>query len=86
MIWSIEREDRVDLKRKPILWGLDKDELFFGCFVLFVGIVKGGPELDIIPPAMSKLLLIIGILPMCIKILRTSYTKNEWFIIILWVF
>ena len=82
MIWSIEREDRVDLKRKPILWGLDKDELFFGCFVLFVGIVKGGPELDIIPPAMSKLLLIIGILPMCIKILRTSYTKNEWFIII----
>ena len=81
MIWSIEREDRVDLKRKPILWGLDKDELFFGCFVLFVGIVKGGPELDIIPPAMSKLLLIIGILPMCIKILRTSYTKNEWFII-----
>ena len=82
MILSIEREDRVDLKRKPILWGLDKDELFFGCFVLFVGIVKGGPELDIIPPAMSKLLLIIGILPMCIKILRTSYTKNEWFIII----
>lgn len=78
MIWSIERENKADLNRKPILWGLDKDELFFGCFVLFVGIVKGGPELNIIPSAMAKLLLIIGILPMCIKILRTSYTKNEW--------
>lgn len=70
-------------ERHPLLlWGINLDELLFFIFVVLVGLIKGGPELVIIPPVLGKVFIITGCAAILFKIVCTSYTKREWFILV----
>lgn len=81
MIWRISVGNSKE--RHPLLLcGINMDELLFFIFVVLVGLIKGGPELAIIPPVLGKVFIIIGCAAILLKIVCTSYTKREWFILI----